>query len=213
MDQLELAFEATSSHELSVVVGSTGKLYAQIRHGAPYDAFLAADRARPSQLLKDRIGVPGTRFTYATGRLVLWGRHEAIVSKDRLQSAAYHRLAIANPDLAPYGLAAQQVLAHLAILQQVSDKLVLGESVGQAFAFVGTGNAELGLVSLAQIRSLPPSRQGAYWLVPGDWHDPIAQDAILLERGADNQAVIEFLAFVRSPSARQIIYSHGYEAE
>lgn len=213
MDDLQAAFEATSTHNLQVVVGSTGKLYAQIHHGAPYDVFLAADKARPLKLATDGDGIAETRFTYANGRLALWGRNNEVDSKERLLSANFNRLAIANPDLAPYGLAAQQVLERLAISNNVSRKLVLGESVGQTFAFVGTGNAELGLVSLAQVRALSAARQGEFWLVPDDMHDPIAQQAILLGSGADNQAAISFLTFLRGPAAAQIIASHGYETE
>mgnify|MGYP001792830246 CR=1 FL=1 len=180
LDNLETEFEAQTNYELDMVVGSTGKLYAQIIYGAPYDVFLAADQERPIRLIEEGEAVSDSRLTYALGRLVLWGADDP----NRLADPEIKRIAIANPNLAPYGKAADQVLSHLGLTATTQSKLVLGENVGQAFAFVSTGNAQVGFVSEAQIISLGGEDSKPLWRPPSASHDPIAQDAVLLARAA-----------------------------
>ena len=212
MDALERAFEESSQHELTVVAGSTGKLYAQIVNGAPFDLFLAADQERPRRLEAEGMAVAGMRLTYAEGRIVLWDPNGGAVGPDRLAASDYRRLAIANPDLAPYGAAAVQVLSALDALEDHAPKIVRGENIGQAFAFVQTGNAELGFVALAQVLSLPGDIRGAYWTPPQDLYDPVRQDAVLLKRAAGNDAANAFMAFLKSEQATTIIDRFGYGA-
>ena len=207
LDELETAFEASTAYELDLVTGSTGKLYAQIIHGAPYDVFLAADQVRPEQLVTDGQAVAGSWFTYALGRLVLLGGDSASV----LSAKETVRVAIANPDLAPYGKAATQVLGHLDLEDEVAPKLVLGENVGQAFAFVTTGNAQLGFVSEAQVRTFDTGSTLSTWRPSSDLYDPIAQDAVLLQRAAENSAAMAFIDFLKSDVAHEIISRHGYD--
>ncbi len=213
MDVLKTRFEAETAHTLTVTTGSTGKLYVQIIHGAPFDLFLSADQARAARLEESRAGVSGSRFTYATGRLALWSRDRDRIgagSPDVLKDASIRALAMANPDLAPYGLAARETLVALGLLDRLKGKIVFGENVGQAFALVATGNAELGFVALSQVRSLTEERQGSHWAVPERLHSPIRQDAVLLTRAADNPAALAFIAFLQSPEANALIGPMGY---
>ena len=194
--------------EVALVAGSTGKLYAQIRSGAPFDVFLAADQRRPALLEEEGPGVAGSRFTYALGRLALWtARDDTELNADTLRRGDFRKLAIANPELAPYGEAAREVLSRLGV--QVQEHIVTAESVGQAFALVATGNADLGLVAAPQARQ---AGQGRLWLVPSHLHEPIRQDAILLTRAKDNAIATAFVAFLRT-DARTAIASLGYGVE
>lgn len=207
---LKAAFEAQSDHEITLSSGATGKLYAQITHGAPYDILLAADTTRPERLEEEGKAVQGSRFTYATGRLALWSANaDKPPAPDTLQTARYRRLAIANPALAPYGLAAQQALAALGI--ETGARLVMGENIGQTFAMTATGNAEYGLVALSLILSDANKGPKAHWLIPADLHDAIAQQAVLLTRAKDNVAAREFLDFLKSDAARELIAKQGYD--
>jgi molybdate transport system substrate-binding protein len=212
INRLTPGFERTTGHKLVTSFGSTGKLYAQIRNGAPFDVFLAADEARPKRLEAEGAAVPNTRFTYAIGRLVLWSPDPDAVDPDGavLRTGKFAHLAIANAKTAPYGAAAEQVLHRLGVWAHVAPRLVRGENITQTFQFVSTGNAALGLVALAQVRSLPPMRQGSQWIVPDQLHDPLRQDAVLLARGADNGAARAFLAYLRSPTVKSIIRGLGY---
>ena len=208
LEKLETDFEARSGYTLNVVSGSTGKLYAQIVNRAPYDMFLAADQARPERLVQD--GLADARFTYAIGGLALWSPGRDDISPDTLDDPGFTRMAIANPDLAPYGLAGVQLLDRLDRKAAWQSKLVYGESVGQAFAFVSTGNAEIGLVSAAQVLALSDASKDSYWLIPHQLHDPIAQDAVLLGHGQDNAVAAAFLTYLRTSDARDIIRRSGY---
>ncbi|MCG8441517.1 MAG: molybdate ABC transporter substrate-binding protein, partial [Caulobacterales bacterium] len=209
-EALEAAFEARSDHRIALTSGSTGKLYAQIVNGAPFDVFLAADQERPRLLEEDGRAVAGSRVTYAVGRLVLWDPSGSAAGPERLARGAYRRLAIAQPDLAPYGAAAQQTLAALGLDAPTRPKRVFGESIGQAFAFVHTGNAELGFVALSQVLSLSPSRRGRWWEPPADLHNPIRQDGVLLARASENPAAQAFLAFLSGEAAAAVITGAGY---
>ena len=179
--QLVTRFEKQSGHSVKVSYGSTGKLFAQIKHGAPFDIFLAADKERPKRLVEEGDAVAGSRFTYAQGRLVLWsadaGRFED--GEGYLRQGNIQRLAIANPQTAPYGLAAQQVLQRLGSWKLLSPRLVRGDSIAQTFQFTATGNAAAGLVAASQVQAWP--HKGAVWGVPQNYYDPISQQAVLLK--------------------------------
>lgn len=216
MERLEADFEAESPHGLTVTTGSTGKLYAQIVNGAPFDVLLAADQARPELLEQQGLAVRGTRFTYASGRLSLWSADPQAFAGDGaawLRRGAFRRLAIANPDLAPYGLAARQVLEALGVYEALAGRLVLGENVGQAHAMVATGNAEAGLVARAYVASPRNREPGSRWDVPADLHAPIRQDAVLLMRAEDNSAARDLLAFLRRDDVRRVIAGYGYGSD
>jgi molybdate transport system substrate-binding protein len=206
------AFSEATGHEVSLVTGSTGKLASQIVHGAPFDVFLAADQARPKVLETQGLAVAGSRVTYARGMLVVWHKLGSDGSGDLktvLTGPDVRHVAIANPRLAPYGAAALKALQLLGIEAQVRNKLVFAESVGQAFGMVATGSVEAGFVAMSQVQQ---GSEGQIMPVPGDLHDPILQDAVLLVRGADNDAAKAFMAFLTSRAAGALIEQHGYMA-
>ena len=204
-------FEQQTGHRVTVTVGSTGKLYAQILHGAPFDLFLAADQERPRLLVEQGLAVEDSQRTYAIGRLVLWSPDPGVaVGADTLRDGSFRRLAIANPDLAPYGAAARETLRELGLWESLRPKIVLGENVGQAFAMAASGNAELGFVSLASVLSPRNGHEGSYWEVPEHLHAPIRQDSVLLDRARDNAAARDFHEFLNTPGARETIESFGF---
>lgn len=210
MNALAEAFERDSDHTVVVASGSTGKHYAQILHGAPFDVFMAADSERPALLEENGQAVAGSRVTYAVGRLALWSPDPDLVDArgDVLGSDGFHRLAIANPRLAPYGEAARQVLVELGLYQDLRAKLVQGENIGQAYQFVHSGSAELGLVAYAQLRRPGVKPRGSYWLVPRPLHEPLLQQAVILE---DSPAARALMAFLQSRRAQRIIQDFGYD--
>jgi len=203
-------FEQQSGHEVTLISGSTGKHYAQIVNGAPFDAFFAADAERPRRLDTERRIVPGTRFTYAVGKLVLWSADKERVDPlgDVLRFGAFEHLAIANPELAPYGAAARQVLQGLGLWENFSDRLVRGENIGQTFQFVVTGNAELGFVARAQLAIPSRAFEGSSWEPPQSLYDPIEQQAVLLRDTPTSRA---FTTFMQGEEARALIRSYGYD--
>ncbi|XOV82573.1 MAG: molybdate ABC transporter substrate-binding protein [bacterium] len=207
-DQLVAAFTRTHRHQLIVVSGATGKLFNQITQGAPFDVFLSADHERARRLLDEGRALPGSQKTYAFGRLVLLGTQRDPLHT--LQNNQYQRLAMANPKLAPYGLAATQTLDTLGLSQAAAAKTVMGENVGQAYAMVATGNADLAFVALSMLK---PAQKSRSWLVPTDHHEPIRQDLVLLEKGARNPAALAFLAFLDSDAAISIIEDAGYQVK
>jgi molybdate transport system substrate-binding protein len=210
MNVLADRFEDTSGHGVTLIPGSTGKHYAQIVNGAPFDAFFAADAERPRALEAGKRIVPGSRFTYAIGKLVLWSAAERLVDPagEILQSGSFDHLAIANPELAPYGEAARQVLQALGLWEKLGSRLVRGENIGQTFQFVVSGNAELGFVARAQL-SIPGSDfAGSAWDPPQALYDPIEQQALLLR---DTPAARDFMTFMRSEEGRALIRSYGYD--
>ena len=215
MSPLSEAFAQESTHSVRVVTGSTGKLYAQVVAGAPFDVLLAADQERPERLQAEGLAVAGSRFTYATGRIVLWSADPVLLQDDAvavLSRGHFRRLAIANPSLAPYGVAAQQVLEQLGLWAQIRPRIVMGENVGQAHAMVATGNAELGFIALSALTAATAGPGGSAWEVPPALYEPIRQDAALLGRAQDNPAARALLSFLRSPAARHIIRKQGYGA-
>ena len=213
-DAIERAFEAGGDHRITVSTGSTGGLYAQIRHGAPFHAFLAADARRPRLLAKQGTAVAASRFTYARGRIALWSPHPDLVNgPESLRDRRIRHLAMANPRTAPYGLAAEQTLQSLGLWQDLKGRLVRGENIAQAHQFVASGNAEAGFVALSQISGPNRPEQGSRWLVPARHHAPIRQQAVLLQRGAANPAARAFLAFLRSGQAAEIMRDYGYATD
>lgn len=212
MQKIAQAFEAETGHRAVLAFGSTGALYAQIRNGAPFAAFLAADGETPIKLEKEGLGVAGSRFTYAVGKLVLWSKQPGLVD-DRgevLRSGAFQRIALANPKLAPYGAAAMQTMTALGVVQALQSKLVQGENIAQTYQFVFTENAQLGFVALSQVYADGRITQGSAWIVPDNLHAPIQQDALLLTKGGDNPAAAALLQFLRSERAKALIRAHGY---
>lgn len=207
MHQLARRFEAKTGHRLRLVTGSTGKHYAQVHNGAPYDLFFAADSERPLRLEQEGLARPDSRFTYALGALVLWSPDTSLVDSagEVLRGDAFGRLAIANPRLAPYGRAARETLVALGLWASLQDRLVRGENIAQAFHYVYSGNAQLGLIAHAQLRTLDVP--GSRWPVPAELHAPIEQQAVLLK---DTLAGRDFLAYVRSAEAVAIIRQFGY---
>ncbi len=202
-------FEMKTQHKVSVISGSTGKHYAQISNGAPFDVFFAADVKRPELLEQQGLALPGSRFTYAVGKIVLWSPDPDYIdtSANVLKQGKFNHLSIANPKLAPYGRAAQQVLKKLGLWNKLQGRMVRGENIGQAFQFVKSGNARLGFVAFSQIKKPDNAIEGSFWQVPESLYDPIDQQAVLIK---DNEAARAFLDFVRQDEALQIIRSFGY---
>jgi molybdate transport system substrate-binding protein len=205
--------QKTTSHTLKISTGASGAIYTQIRNGAPFDAFLSADNERPELLEKDGLAHPGTRFTYATGKLVLWSVRPGRVDGQGavLKAADLGKVAFANPKTAPYGAAAVQVMAKLGLTDALAPKLVQGESIGQTFNFVKTGNADVGFVAMSQVLDGGKLKEGSMWVVPQALHDPIRQDAVLLRRGANNEAAKALFKLLQSPDIKDLIRSYGYE--
>jgi len=211
VEALAADFEQRTGHRVTVTVGSTGKLYAQILHGAPFDVFLAADQERPRLLVEQGLAVEDSQRTYAIGRLVLWSSDPTLeASAETLRAGSFRRLAIANPELAPYGVAARDTLRELGLWKSLRGRITFGENVGQAFAMVASGNAELGFIALSSVLSPRNVRAGSFWEVPADLHAPVRQDAVLLERGQDNAAARDFHLFLGSPGAREVVESFGF---
>jgi len=211
LQALQRAFEKDGIHKLSLVSGSTGQLYAQITNGAPLDVLLSADQETVAKLVSDGRGDGATRFTYAVGTLVLFTRDArkfAPLNLDVLRRKDFRWLAIANPDLAPYGLAAQQTLQALHLWDTLQPRLVRGQSIAQTFAQAETRNADLALVAMSQ--AIAYGDPTAYFTVPEELHAPLRQDAVLLKHGNANTAAREFLKFLRSAPATKMIADFGY---
>ena len=207
--EIAAAFEAKTHDHVALSFGSSGQFYTQIAHGAPFEVFLSADADRPMQAEKDGLAVPGTRFTYAIGRLVLFSKTAGLVD-DRgavLKSDKFQKLSIADPALAPYGAAAVQTMTKLGLYDQLKPKLVTGTSINQAYQFVDTGAAELGFVAQSQVIT---QTGGSRWLVPQSDHAPIEQQAVLLKTGQKGAAAKAFLAFLKGPEAAKVIKRFGY---
>ncbi len=205
-------YEQHSGAQLILSFGATGKHYAQIKHGAPFDVFFAADADHPRRLEEEGLAIAGSRFTYARGRLVLWSPRLGFVDKQGmvLMTGQFSRLAIANPGLAPYGRAAQQVLQAKGLWHTLRQHVVRGENISQTYQFVQSGNAELGFVAYSQIKRPNQAITGSYWLVPQTLYEPIEQQVIMLK---DDSAVRAFLAYVQRPEVQTIIRSYGYDTQ
>ncbi len=212
MQKIAQAFEQETGHKALLSFGSTGNFYAQIRNGAPFHVLLAADDDTPLKIEQEGLGVPGSRFTYAIGKLVLWSKQPGLVDDkgDILRSGTFARIAIANPKLAPYGAAAIDTMAKLGLLPVLQPRFVQGENIAQTYQFIATENAPLGFVALSQVLVDGKIVQGSAWIVPAGLHAPIAQDALVLSAGKDNPAAIALMDFLRSDRAKVLIRSYGY---
>lgn len=212
MQRIAAAFEQQTGHKAVIALGSTGAFYAQIRNGAPFQVLLAADDETPARLEREGLAVAGSRFTYAIGRLVLWSKQPALVDDAGavLRSAAFERIAIANPKLAPYGAAAVEAMTRLGVFADLQPRIVQGDNIAQTYQFVASGNAQLGFVALSQISADGKLTGGSAWVVPDRLHSPIRQDAVLLVPGRDHAAAVALLAFLQSDAARSVIRSYGY---
>ena len=210
---LAAEFEKDTGHTLALSAGATGKLYAQIKSGSPFDVFLSADDETPARLEKEGDAVAGSRFTYAVGRLMLWSAQPNTVDAQGavLKTGNFKHLALAAPHLAPYGAAAVQTLTQLGLLTALQPRFVQGESIGQTYSFVASGNAELGFVALSQVFENGRINQGSGWIVPASLHEPLRQDAVLLTRSRDKAAARALLAFLQGSKARGLIRAFGYE--
>ncbi len=213
MQAIAPAFEKATGHRLVASFGATGQFYAQIKNGAPFDVFLSADDTTPAKLEKEGDSVPGSRFTYAIGSLVLWSADTNFLdgSDAALKAGQFKHLSIANPKAAPYGLAATQVLDKLGLSEAVKGKLVEGQNITQAHQFVSTGNAELGFVALSQVYQDGKLSSGSAWIVPEAMYDPIRQDALILKQGANNPAATALVEYLKGPEAAKVIESFGYK--
>lgn len=212
MQVIVTEFEKQTAHRVTLAIGSTGKLYAQIRNGAPYDLLLSADQLRPEKLLSEQLAVPGSAFTYAKGRLILWSSEaDRVQGQELLADSNLKRLAIANPKIAPYGAAAIEALKQLNYYPALQSKIVEGQNISQTYQFVSTGNARQGLIALSQVSDNGSLTHGSGWIIPPQLHQPLKQDAILLKRGAANPVAKALLAYLGSDSAKQIIRRFGYD--
>ncbi len=212
LKDIAVEFEKDSGHKLSISQGATGKFYAQIVNGAPFEVLLAADDETPARLVSEGKAVAGTQFTFATGRLALWSPDAVLVDADGsvLKSDRFRYLAIANAKLAPYGLAAVQTMQKLGLLARLEPRIVQGESIAQTFQFVSSGNAQLGFVALSQVWENGKLKSGSAWIVPEVMHDPLRQDAVLLNPGKAAPAASALLDYLKSDKAKKIIERFGY---
>ena len=213
MQQIAAEFAKDTGHKAVLSFGGTGKFYAQIINGAPFEDYLAADDTTPAKLEKEGHAVPGSRFTYAVGKLVLWSAKPDFVDAkgDVLKSGNFNKLSIANPKTAPYGAAAIETLKKLNLQEAVQLKFVQGENISQTLQFVSTGNADLGFVALSQVFKDGKITSGSAWIVPSSLHEPIHQDAAILAKGKDNPVAGALLAYLKGDKARAIIKSFGYD--
>lgn len=212
MQKIAAQFEQDTGHKAELSFGSTGKFYAQIKNGAPFGVFLAADNTTPEKIAKEGLGGDASRFTYAIGQLVLWSRQAGYVDAEGkvLAKSDWQHIAVANPRLAPYGAAAMQTLDKLGLTSQVQPRIVQGENIGQTYQFAASGNAELGFVALSQVTENGQLREGSGWVVPANLHETIRQDAIVLKPGEGNAAAAALMDYLKGEKARAIIKSYGY---
>lgn len=213
MKQIATDFEKDTGHQAVLSFGSTGKFYTQIREGAPFEVFLAADDETPARIEKEGGAVAGTRATYAIGKLVLWSKDASLVDDQGavLKGGKVDRLAIADPKLAPYGAAAVETLTKLGVYESLKGKIVQGESIGQAFQFAATGNAPLGFVALSQVYADGKLKEGSAWIVPADLYTPIRQDIVVLAKGKANPAAAALVDYLKGDKARAVIKGYGYD--
>ena len=213
MQQIAVQFEKDTGHKALLSFGATGKFYAQITNGAPFDIFLAADDETPAKLEKEGFGVVGSHFTYAIGKLVLWSANPDLVDSAGavLKTGSFKHIALANPKTAPYGAAAMETMSKLGVLSDLQPRFVQGESISQTQQFVYSGNAELGFVALSQVLKDSKLTSGSMWEVPANLYAPILQDAVLLEKGKGKPAPAALMTYLKGEKARGIIKSYGYE--
>lgn len=220
--EIVLAYSRTSDDKIKVSFGSSGKIFAQIRYGAPFDIFLSADDHKTVELEKLELTIEGSMYTYAEGKLILWSRDSSFIDSKGLvlTHGDFSRLALANPKLAPYGKAAQETLESLGTFKQLKPKLVKGENISQTFQFIDSGNAKLGFIALSQLLTIDKNalnselaktaNLGSLWLIPENLYQPIRQDAVLLKRSVKNEAAFRFYEYLKGAEAKKIIQSYGY---
>lgn len=214
MQAIAAEFEKDTGHRALLAFGATGKFYAQIHNGAPFEVLLAADDSTPRKLEEEGAAVPGSRFTYAIGTLVLWSPKEGYVDAQGavLKGGEFRHLALANPKTAPYGVAALATLERLGIAgEALKGRMVLGENITQTHQFVASGNAELGFIALSQVYKDGRITGGSAWVVPASYHEPIRQDALILARGKDNPAAAALVDYLKGPKATALIRAYGYD--
>jgi molybdate transport system substrate-binding protein len=213
MKQIAAEFEKDTGHKAILAFGATGKFYAQITNGAPFEVFLSADDETPARLENEAQAVNGSRFTYAIGKLVLWSATANYVDSqgEVLTNGDFMHIAIANPKTAPYGAAAMETLKHLGLAEKLQPKVVQGENIAQTHQFINTGNAELGFVALSQVFKDGSITSGSAWLVPPKYYTPIRQDAVILNKGRSNQGAVALIGYLKGDKAKAIIRSFGYE--
>jgi molybdate transport system substrate-binding protein len=206
--EIAAKFKATTGHDAILSFGASGQFYTQIKESAPFQVFLSADDERPKKLVDEGLAAPESRFTYAIGKLVLWSKDpNTVKGEETLKANAFNKLSIANPTAAPYGAAAVETLKALKLYDAVQPKIVMGNTISQAFQFADTGNAELGFVALSQLTG---NAGGSRWMVPQNLYSEIRQDAVLLKSGAGNEAATAFMTFLKGPEARAVIEKYGY---
>lgn len=213
MQVIAVLFERDTGHKASLAFGATGKFYAQIANGAPFEVLLSADDETPARLVREGLAVTGTPFTYAIGKLVLWSANPKLVDDkgEILKKGGFKHLAIANPKTAPYGAAAMQTMSKLGVVDSLKPLFVQGENIAQTHQFVSTGAAELGFVAYSQVIKNGQVGSGSGWVVPGNLYDPIRQDAVILSKGKDKPAATALLNYMKGQKARDVIKSFGYE--
>ena len=212
MKDIAADFTKKTGHKVSWTPGATGRFYAQITNGAPFDILLSADDETPAKLEQEGKTVIGSRFTYAVGRLVLWSPKQNFVDEvgNVLKGDNFNYLAIANAKVAPYGRAAVQTMQKLGVLNKLEPKIVQGENIAQTHQFVATGNAQLGFVALSQVQENGKIKTGSAWIVPENLHDQLRQDAVLLNSGKNNPVAEEFLKYLKTDTVKKIIAGYGY---
>ncbi len=212
MKLIAAEFEKESGHKVVASFGATGKFYAQIKNGAPFEILLAADDETPTKLVKENAGVVGSQFTYAVGKLVLWSAKPGLVDGAGavLKKGDFAHLSVADPKLAPYGAAGVETMKALGVYESVQPKVVTAENITQAYQFISSGNAELGFVALSQVLK-DGKIEGSSWLVPANLYSPIRQDAVVLDKGKGQPAVDALMKFLKGDKAKAIIKSFGYE--
>lgn len=212
MQKIAADFEKDTGNKAVLAFGSTGKFYAQIKNGAPFDMMLAADAKTPAKLVQEGLGVSGSNFTYAIGKLVLWSAKPSYVDDmgDVLKKDDFQHIALANPKLAPYGAAAIETLTRLGLLAALEPKFVQGENIAQTHQFIASGNAELGFAALSQVFLDGKLKAGSAWIVPADLYSSIRQDAVILTHGKDNNAALALVKYLQGDKAKAVIRAYGY---
>ena len=213
LKELANEFESKTGHKIVISVGSSGKLFAQISNGAPFDLFLSADQKRPTQLTQQNLAISDSQFTYAIGKLVFWSsiQNHITMQGKYLRSPNLKYLAIANPAVSPYGEQTIRALKKLGVYKYVKDKFVQGQNLGQTYQYISSGNIQQGIIALSQVTHEGEISSGSFWILPKSLYQPIKQDAVLLEKGRNNSVAKEFIAFLKTPLAIKIIRSFGYE--
>ena len=215
MQQIAASFQKDTGHQVRMSFGATGGIYAQIKNGGPFDVFLSADQITPQKLEAEGLGVASTRFNYATGQLVLWSKQDGLVDDKGqvLSGKNIQRIALANPKLAPYGVAAWETMTALGLLEELKSKVGQGDNIALTYQFVSTQNAQVGFVALSQVFANGQLTSGSAWIVPPHLYKPIRQDVILLKNGKDNSAAKALLIYLKGEKAKAVMKSYGYLTE